>query len=592
MKAIVVTLLTSLSLGTMAQNPFNLEHYLEEKVRNREVRSYLEHHIDAYNTAIQNGDEYTPSGPTIESFVEANNIDLGMEKRSLHNFSVPGGAEPHIAINPNDPNHVVVTYMSSADADYPIFVSMDAGDTWTPSSFSSLAYLDTLHPGTLVLGGGDPILAFDADGNLHLTYIYVHGTGFSFTGGMYYANSTDGGLTFDIPANGAHVVHEGDMLQSDLIDRQWMHCDITGSAFDGTLYMSAVYFGGTFGSAGELVLRKLPTDDGFTSYAVGVPHAGSNTTQFGNIKVDNNGTVHMACMEIDGNGDGNVVYTQSTDNGTTFSTPLTIATATTALPNSGNHLIHGRDNSATSMAVDGNNVFIAWTDMANNTVRAFMAYSTDGGSMFTSPMEFGRDLFGNGNYDLMPNLAADGGNATITWYHMDSVDLQADYVMAEFETASASFEGYKIISTTQTDFMNENGQDFYGDYNASEKDGCTSYSIFSDGSLGAPSVYFARENACILGDFEIQSLNQGIQLDIISANPAMDNLQVTYNAKRAQNGTLQIIDNAGKLVINQSIRLMTSSTSQHLSITNLEAGIYSIRITGEQEYVVKSFVKN
>ncbi len=581
----------ALSTGVFAQVN-HLEEYLEEKVRNEQIRNFLLNHAEAYQEAKSKNEIYVPDGPTIEEFMEKNNINLNKNTRAIeYDFSVTGGAEPFIAINPNDPNHVVVTYMSAADSDYPIYVSFDAGFSWTPSGFSSLTELDNQYPGASVFGGGDPVFAFDDNGNLHMTYIYVHGAGLNFVAGMYYVNSTDGGLTFNVPGGGGHIVYEGDILSSDLLDRQWMHCDKTGSAHDGTLYMSAVYFGGGFGTAGELVLKKTPTDSGFSSYTVAVPHAGGNSTQFGNLKVDDNGVVHVGCLEMDGNGVGQVVYVQSTDQAATFSTPLAVANATTALPNGGTHLIHGRDNSSVSTAVDGDNIYMVWTDMNTTDVRAYLAYSTDGGSNFSAPIEFGYDLFGAGYFDLMPNVAADAGKASITWYQVDSVTLEANYLMAEFEAATGTFLGHKTISNGATDFMNENAQDFYGDYNASERHNCNTYSVFSDGRSGSPVVYFVNQDACALGVDDILPVNGQLQMGRIYPNPVNETLSLSASHKTGASVMIDVLDVNGKVIIRQSKQLGVQATTHEINVTNLAAGVYQLRVSSDKEYAVQGFVK-
>ncbi len=592
MKKITLFAMCLCCTGVFAQVNPHLEEYLEEKVRNEQVRTYLLDHAEAYQEAISKNEVFTPQGPTIEEFLDKNQIELNSKERSFkYDFSVTGGAEPFIAINPTDPNHVVVTYMSAADSDYPIYVSFDAGFSWAPSGFSSLTELDNQYPGASVLGGGDPVFAFDNDGNLHMTYIYVHGSGFNFTAGMYYVNSTDGGLTFDVPAGGHHIVYEGDVFSSDLLDRQWMHCDKTGSAHDGTLYMSAVYFGGGFGTAGELVLKKTPADTGFSSYTVAVPHNGGNSTQFGNLKVDNNGTVHMGCIEMDGNGVGQIVYVQSTDQAATFTSPLVIANATTALPNGGTHLIHGRDNSSVSTAVDGNNIFMTWTDMNSTDVRAYLAYSTDGGTSFSSPIEFGYDLFGPGYFDLMPNVAADAGNASITWYHVDSVTLETNYVMADFDASSGTFTGSQIISNSSTDFMNENGSDFYGDYNASERKNCNTYSVFCDGSTGSPVVYFINQNACALGVKDVLPVNGLLQMEKIYPNPVNDMITLNASHKSGATAVIEILDLNGKVVHHETRQLGTQISAHNLNVSELSAGTYQLRVSAKEEYAVQGFVK-
>ena len=78
----------------------------------------------------------------------------------------PIQTEPHIAVNPNDPDHLV---MGAVDYNFPnvsIYVSIDGGVTWEgPSQPPYLA--DDLG------AGGDPVVAFDREGNVYVIFISI-----------------------------------------------------------------------------------------------------------------------------------------------------------------------------------------------------------------------------------------------------------------------------------------------------------------------------------------------------------------------------------------------------------------------------------
>ncbi len=582
-----------LAISAYAQVPAGVEHYIEEKIKNEEVREYVMNHTRMAYEAREAGQTYIPQGPTPAEFM----TEIGYEtspKGINHAFSATGGAEPFIAVNPSNANHIAVSYMSRADADYPVFITFDGGSTWQQSAFSSLAQLDVVNPGAFVLGGGDPVLAFDDAGNLHMTYIYAHGAGFPVLGSMYYVNSTDGGLTFDIPAGGAHVIYEGDIFAGDLLDRQWMHCDVTGGTNDGNLYMSAVYFGGGFGTAGELVLKKTPADDGFSSSVVGVAHSGGMSTQFGNLKVDNAGNVHMACMLFDGaSGAGTIEYVKSTDGAATFPTGSTIGTATTGLPNdAATHVVHNRDNAATSLAVDGDNVYVAWCDFASGGIEGFFSYSNDGGVTFSAPTEFGETIFGAGYHHVMPVVAADSGRVSIAWYKVDTTTFDTQYILAESDDAGASFSTHMTISQGNTDFANESDQDFYGDYNCMEKKGCRTFAIFSDGNTGAPVVYFVNQDACnLVGVEEITPVNVDFEIGSVYPNPTTDHVTVQMNSENPMDGKIQIIDQAGRIVLEQNETIVEGVNSINLNLSSVPRGVYRLKLSTPSGFAVRALVK-
>ncbi len=590
--------LTTFVLAIIAQVSFGqisneLEHYLEEKIRDVQVRKYVTEHALAHKEAKDAGVTYIPEGKNPASFMQSLGYEAGARGIN-HEFSVTGGAEPFIAMNPLNSDHLAVTYMSRADSDYPIFVTLDGGVTWAQSSFSPLSQLNIYAPGTFVLGGGDPILAFDNNGTLHLTYIYAHGSGFPVLGGMYYVNSSDGGLNFTVPSGGDHVIYEGDVFAGDLLDRQWMACDNTTGTENGTLYMSAVYFGGPFGTAGELVLKKGLTDSGFTSNSIAVPFVGSETTQFGNIKVDDAGTVHVACMRFDGTtAAGNILYTQSTDGGATFPTVVTIANATTGLPNNAaTHIVHSRDNSATSLAVDGDNVYIAWSDFDNGILRGFFSYSFDNGTSFSVPTQFGENLFGTGFHHVMPHVAADNGRVSISWYKVDTATMITDYMIAESDNAGFSFLTNAIVSSSTTDFANEDANDFYGDYNASEKSGCRTFSVFSDGRGGSPVVYFVNEDGCNLGIKEVSAINGALSVGDLYPNPSTNEVTFTLSFDGAENAMIELLDLKGAVLLEQDINLTPLNQNFNLDLSGIVPGTYHVRIVTPNEFAVRTLIKN
>lgn len=567
------------------------EEYIEEKVRNPKVEAWL---IDQRERYMQGLPIEWSTMPKREQSQKPN---VNLEKAES---TLGSGAEPHIAMHPTNPDVIAISYMEAATQDYPVFYTTDGGTTWTQSSFSPAAELQNQYPGDFVLGGGDPILAYDEDGTLYMTWIYAHGAITGLQGSMFYAYSTDGGVNFTVPAIADHLVFGGDMLASDLLDRQWMMVDNSGGTYDGNLYMSCVYFGGAFGApAGELVLYKTPSDNGLSSnYTVAVPATGSDATQFGNVAVsDIDGSVHVACMKFDGqSGAGSVVYTKSVDGAQTFATPTTIAAATTALPNSQDHVVHSRDNSATSLAVDGDNVYIAWSDMANADVHSYYAYSNDGGATWSQPVEFGEDVLNANYYHLMPNLAADSGRVTVSWYAVDRTTSNSDYYVVESPDGGVSLGAPAIISGGSTDFTGATGsQDFYGDYNASVRSGCNTWSVWGDGRTGAPVTYVAKTNTCniVAGFTEISALNGTLEVGELYPNPADAVVSLPLSSTQSQGLTIEIFSTEGKLVGTPSMRnVVEGEQTIELNLNDIAAGQYMVKLTTDEgEFATRLLLK-
>jgi hypothetical protein len=94
----------------------------------------------------------------------------------------PLNTEPHLAVNPNDPEHLV---LGTIDYNFPSmssYVSFDGGETWEGPI--QIRYFQEDFG-----AAGDPVLAFDRDGNVYMISISVGleefrlGTLVSLTGG-------------------------------------------------------------------------------------------------------------------------------------------------------------------------------------------------------------------------------------------------------------------------------------------------------------------------------------------------------------------------------------------------------------------------
>lgn len=92
--------------------------------------------------------------------------------------------EPHLAVNPNDPRHLVAASIVGGFTGVAVFVSFDAGDTWRSARVAGMHDLD---------GFGDPWLAFGLDGDVYLV-------GLDDPSNAVVWRSVDGGLTWSEPS--------------------------------------------------------------------------------------------------------------------------------------------------------------------------------------------------------------------------------------------------------------------------------------------------------------------------------------------------------------------------------------------------------
>jgi hypothetical protein len=146
----------------------------------------------------------------------------------------PYQTEPHIAVDPLDPLHLVAGVIDYNFSGATAYVSFDGGATWDgpkPVRF----FRDDL------AAGGDPVVAFDRQGNVYLSQISIGVQDFrvgalvssTLVSSLVVAKSADGGLTWQEPAAGAtsrvitsEVVEQDDRSRGEVtipfLDKEWI----------------------------------------------------------------------------------------------------------------------------------------------------------------------------------------------------------------------------------------------------------------------------------------------------------------------------------------------------------------------------------
>ena len=217
-----------------------------------------------------------------------------MISRALGNY--PVSTEPHIAVDPTDPDHLV---MGAIDFNLPsvaIYVSFDGGETWQGPKQPRYFRED-------YAVGGDPVIAFDRQGNVYVTLLSIGfeefqiGTILSATtvSSLVISKSTDGGLTWGdgVPAARSRVTtvsnvdsegKERGIITSGFLDKEWMAIgpsttdpskDVIYISYTDFEYSSTVLYSDELPYltpiATETTIRVVASEDGGLTWTQPVP---------------------------------------------------------------------------------------------------------------------------------------------------------------------------------------------------------------------------------------------------------------------------------------------------------------------------------
>jgi hypothetical protein len=142
--------------------------------------------------------------------------------------------EPHLAVNPADPDHIVVGVIDYNFPSNSVYVSIDGGASWEGPKQTKYLRDD--------LGsGGDPVLAFDQSGNVYMTSISIgveeygagSAAGEAIVSSIAVASSNDGGFTWNDPVSTARATVDADItldpsgrvrgtLSMGFLDKPWI----------------------------------------------------------------------------------------------------------------------------------------------------------------------------------------------------------------------------------------------------------------------------------------------------------------------------------------------------------------------------------
>jgi hypothetical protein len=348
----------------------------------------------------------------------------------------------------------------TADVWMPVYLSFDGGATWFgappfPNGFNTMVPgfpTDTSAAGLAsplknLDGSGDPVVRFDASGNLYVagiafnrnfdqpdrpvdTVVYV--AKFTYTPGSpaTASTTTSAGLPPHFAYAGTTVVDRGSVgfavppnqpfgSAGTFVDKDWMEVDTNSPAASpcaGNVYVTHTPFHGVNGS-GPIVF-SASTNGGATFsqprvITSGGP-AGTKLNQGSDIAVGSDGTIYVAYRTFPGGSDGTstVSIVKSTDCGGHWSQPVTVGSLVSAQAPG----VAFRTPTFAFVAVDNTNsnvVYVAYMSIAGD-FDIYVQRSTNGGATWGAPVQVNTDP--GARHQIWPTIEVSNHALHVAWY--------------------------------------------------------------------------------------------------------------------------------------------------------------------------------
>lgn len=404
--------------------------------------------------------------------------------------------ETTIAISPVNPDIVVAGANDYGmvpvfgDAWVGFYVSADAGDTWfntmVPGFPSDTSDDGVASPLKGLDGAGDPVVSFDADGNL-----YVGGISFNrnfqqeekpldtvaFIAKYEYTPGSSGGTSTpnsaanppDFTYSHTTIVGTGAVafavpdgqpfgFAGLFPDKNWHEVDANPSSpCVGNVYFTFTKFTGLAGAFPIVFARST---DGGETFSKPKPISnkgadGTNATQGSHIDVASDGTVLVSYRTFPTSSDPTVKLqvVRSDDCGQTFGKPVTAAVFD-PMPRQAAGLTF-RTPTESWIAVDDtdpNTVYVAFMALDGDPANAdiFVARSNDGGFTWESPVKVNDDA--TSKHQFWPTIGVSNGALHVGWYDFRNSGSSGDPAASNSEldvfyaTSNASGVSYPDFS--------------------------------------------------------------------------------------------------------------------------------------------------
>jgi hypothetical protein len=398
---------------------------------------------------------HATGGTDVKVTRDNNNVDGGTPTPSFDannrqsnetSVAISGVSSSIVAAAANDYRMVPVF----GDVWFGLYVSNDGGSTWfntmVPGFPSDKSAAGTSSPLLGLDASGDPIVRFDAAGNL-----YAAGIGFNrnfdqpdrpldnavYVAKYKYTPGSPGGTSTPSSAGnppnftyaGTTIVDRGAVgfavpgavgFAGTFTDKPWMEIDEnspSASRCAGNVYVAHTNFHGVFGSSPIVFSRS--TDGGATfvgpkTISTG-GQGGTPSNQGADLAVASNGTIYVAYQAFERNNPprDTVSVVKSTDCGNHWSQPVQLGPVTTGQASG----VAFRTPTFAFVAVDDTNpnlVYVAYQNLAAGDYDIVARRSTDSGDTWSSPVQVNTDP--GARHQIFPTIEVSHHALHVGWY--------------------------------------------------------------------------------------------------------------------------------------------------------------------------------
>ena len=495
--------------------------------------------------------------------------------------------EPYLAINPGNPQHLVVAWMSYINAIdlYKIKTraSFDGGQTW--GAVAELPHTVTGY------SSADPSLAFNNAGDVFACYIDFTGTNPPVTGGVYLCKSTNGGTSWEPPTEVINTNFDGTKWP---IDRPWLQIDQSATSSQGTIYVTT--FNLNRNNPSYRPYLSVSNDNGVTfstTYVDGTGYlAGSlNPLPMCTHAIAANGTWYggYPSFMISQSLFLEVYLASSTDGGITIqyqdlhTNTDTASIASYNLAKKGPLLL--------SNPADPDHLAYIFLRAVHNDPDVFFKESRDGGANWSIPVRLNDDPIGNDRQqDLIWGDFDQDGDLVIGWRDRrngtDSTYKTSSEIWATFRHRdSLNFAPNFPVSSQVV--PHDTVLEFAGnDFMCIQLVNDTLHAVWGDVRTGKLNIWYSRMdvNGTLLFAQPISS--ESLPTAKAFPNPFTDRLKVKSLVPVKQ---IEVTDTKGNLIISK--RFEVEEYEFELGLPQLPSGTYLLRLNSPSSQMPSSVLK-